>query len=79
MAGGHLGPGGEDLVVAFELGQAERRGEVVESVVVAEARMRQPLAGVTWPWFERLFRSSHSSFEPTATAPPSPVVICLFG
>ena len=58
VAGGHLGPGGEDLVVAFELGQAERRGEVVESVVVAEARMRQPLAGVTPALVRRLFRSS---------------------
>ena len=31
------------------------------------------------PWFERLFSSAHSSSEDTVTAPPSPVVICLFG
>ena len=57
----------EDPVEFLELGDPDRGRKLVEPVVVTEAGMREPLARV------------HSSSVWTATAPPSPVVVCLFG
>ena len=79
VARGSVRAKGKDLVEALELRETESGREVVEAVVVAQvAVVSQPPSSVR-PWFERLFRSVHSCSLATATAPPSPVVICLFG
>ena len=59
---------------------AERRRDVVEAVVEAEPAVLEPARRLErGPGCERLTSSSCSLRESVVTAPPSPVVICLFG
>ena len=76
-----LGPGFQNLIELLQLTDAERRGEVVEPVVepeppVLEASSRSqadPGCGARSAAHALLRRPV------VVTAPPSPVVICLFG
>ena len=71
--------GGEDPVELLELPDAERGREVVEAVVVTEASVLEPARRLEPALVAQRDEQLVLSAEPVVTAPPSPVVICLFG
>ena len=70
----------EDRVELLELGDADRGGDVVEAVVVAEPRVLEPAARVGAALVARGSSAAATLLVVSVTTiPPSPVVICLFG
>ena len=79
VALGDCAPRLEDAVELLELPDPERGRDVVEAVVVTEPPVLQPARRLEAPWLRSDSSSCVLSALPVVTAPPSPVVICLFG
>ena len=75
----HLGPGREDLVEPLELSEPERGREVVEAVVVAQSRVREPFAGVAASLVGEALQQRPLLLRADRHGSTSPVVICLLG